>query len=135
MDDQGIGIAREALKKIQLFWCLDDTDIEIRRLGGLTNLVFFVSLNGEQYVLRIPGKGTEEYINRGNEAQAAREAAKAGVSPDVLYFDEATGIMVTRFIDHGVTMSPENFKARESSPKRAGEAFSKLHSSGAKFNF
>ena len=37
MDDQGIGLAREALKQIQLFWCLDDTDIEVRRLGGLTN--------------------------------------------------------------------------------------------------
>ncbi|MEQ1524254.1 MAG: LPS biosynthesis choline kinase, partial [Aestuariivirga sp.] len=91
MDDQGIGLAREALKQIQLFWCLDDTDIEVRRLGGLTNLVFFVSLNGEQYVLRIPGKGTEEYINRRNEAHAAREAAKAKVSPDVVHFDEKTG--------------------------------------------
>jgi thiamine kinase-like enzyme len=135
MDDQGIGVAREALKQIQLFWCLDDTEIEVKRLGGLTNLVFFVNLHGEQYVLRIPGKGTEEYINRGNEAQAAREAAKAKVSPDVLYFDEKTGVMVTRFIDRGVTMSPENFKAREGSPKRAGEAFKKLHSSGARFNF
>ncbi len=94
MDDQGIGLAREALKQIQLFWCLDDTEIEVKRLGGLTNLVFFVNLHGEQYVLRIPGKGTEEYINRKNEAQAAREAAKAKVSPDVLYFDEKTG-------DHG----------------------------------
>ena len=135
MDDQGIGLAREALKQIQLFWCLDDTDIEVRRLGGLTNLVFFVSLNGEQYVLRIPGKGTEEYINRKNEAHAAREAAKAGVSPDVVHFDEKTGVMVTRFVDHGVTMSPEHFKTREGAPKRAGEAFKKLHSSGAKFNF
>jgi thiamine kinase-like enzyme len=135
MDDQGIGLAREALKGIQLFWCLDDTEIEVRRLGGLTNLVFFVNLHGEQYVLRIPGKGTEEYINRKNEAQAAREAAKAKVSPDVLHFDEKTGIMVTRFIDQGVTMSPENFKSRDGSPRRAGEAFKKLHSSRAKFNF
>ena len=135
MDDQGVGLAREALKNIKLFWCLDDTEIEVRRLGGLTNLVFFVNLHGEQYVLRLPGKGTEEYINRGNEAQAAREAAKAEVSPDVLHFDETSGVMITRFVDHGITMSPENFKTRADSPKRAGEAFKKLHSSGAKFNF
>ena len=135
MDDQGIGLAREALKHIQLFWCLDDTEIEVRRLGGLTNLVFFVNLHGEQYVLRIPGKGTEEYINRKNESHAAREAAKAKVSPDVVHFDEMTGVMVTRYVDHGVTMSPENFKTRAGAPKRAGEAFKKLHSSGAKFNF
>ncbi len=63
------------------------------------------------------------------------EAAKAKVSPDVVYFDEKTGVMVTRFVDHGVTMSPENFKSRKGSPQRAGEAFKMLHSSGAKFNF
>ncbi len=135
MDDQGVGLAREALKKIEMFWCLDDKDVVVRRLGGLTNLVFFVDHAGEQYVLRIPGKGTEEYINRSNEAQAAREAAKAKVSPDVIHFDDETGVMVTRFVDHGVTMSPAGFKTRAGSPKRAGEAFKKLHTSGATFNF
>ena len=67
----------------------------VERLGGLTNRVY--RLGG--HCLRIPGKGTEEYINRANEAVAAREAAKAGVSPDVLYFDARTGVMVTRFVD------------------------------------
>ena len=43
--------------------------------------------------------------------------------------------MVTRYVDHGVTMSPDNFKSRGGSPARAGEAFKKLHASGAKFNF
>jgi hypothetical protein len=41
------------------------------RLGGLTNLVF----KAGDLCLRIPGKGTEEYINRANETVAAREAA------------------------------------------------------------
>jgi hypothetical protein len=27
--------------------------------------------------------------------------------PDVVHFDEKTGVMVTRFVDHGITMSPE----------------------------
>ena len=88
----------------------------VERLGGLTNRVY--RLGG--HCLRIPGKGTEEYINRANEAVAAREAAKAGVSPDVLYFDAATGLMVTRFIDGAETMSPEKFKARAGAPARAG---------------
>jgi thiamine kinase-like enzyme len=101
------------------------------RLGGLTNLVYRVG----DACLRIPGKGTEEYINRANEAVAAREAAKAGVSPQVLHFDDATGVMVTRFVDGAVTMSPERFRTRPGSPARAGEAFRKLHTSGAVFPF
>ncbi len=101
------------------------------RLGGLTNRVYRI---GDR-CLRIAGKGTEEYINRANEAVAAREAAKAGVSPEVLHFDEKSGLMVTRFIDGAVTMSPEEFRNRKGSPARAGAAFRKLHDSGAVFPF
>ena len=108
MDDQGISTgAGRAAAGIPQFWHPDDDAVKITRLGGLTNLVFRVDHGGEQYVLRIPGKGTEEYINRANEAQAAREAAKAGVSPDVLHFDLQTGVMITRLVDHAVTMTPE----------------------------
>lgn len=135
MDDQGISLARAELKKLPMMWALEESDIAVTRLGGLTNLVFRVDHGGEQYVLRIPGKGTEEYINRANEAQAAREAAKAGVSPDVLHFDAKTGVMVTRLIDNAVTMSPEKFKSIAGASARAGEVFRKLHTSGAKFNF
>ncbi|MFA6156013.1 phosphotransferase [Mesorhizobium sp.] len=103
----------------------------LERLGGLTNLVF----KAGEFCLRIPGKGTEEYINRANEAVAAREAAKAGVSPEVLHVDPASGVMVTRFIAGAKTMSPEKFKALSGSPARAGEAFRKLHLSGAVFPF
>ncbi|MER8810696.1 phosphotransferase family protein [Mesorhizobium australicum] len=103
----------------------------LERLGGLTNLVF----KAGDYCLRIPGKGTEEYINRANEAIAAREAAKAGVSPEVLHADAASGLMVTRYIAAAETMSPDKFRERQGSPARAAEAFRKLHASGAVFPF
>ncbi|MFD1985281.1 phosphotransferase [Mesorhizobium newzealandense] len=120
--------ARVALAAIPM---LADYTGPLERLGGLTNLVF----KAGEFCLRIPGKGTEEYINRANEAVAAREAAKAGVSPEVLHVDPGTGIMVTRFIAGAETMSPEKFKVRPGSPERAGEAFRKLHKSGAVFPF
>ena len=104
---------------------------EVTRLGGLTNLVF----RAGDYCLRIPGRGTEEYINRANEAVAAREAAKAGVSPEVVYVDAKSGVLVTRFIERAVTMSPEYFRERVGSPARAGALFRKLHGSGAVFPF
>ncbi len=100
------------------------------RMGGLTNRVF----RAGDAVLRVPGDGTSEYINRANEAEAARAAADAGVSPEVLHFDDA-GVMVTRFIDHAVTMSPAAFRDRPGAAARAGEAFRRLHLSGAVFPF
>jgi thiamine kinase-like enzyme len=103
---------------------------EIERLGGLTNKVYRVG----QYVLRIPGAGTEEYINRHNEAVSAVIAAQAGVSPAVIYADAKTGIMVSALIK-ATTMSPEHFKQRKTAPARAGMALRKLHSSGGIFPF
>jgi len=103
----------------------------VERLGGLTNQVF----RAGGMCLRIAGEGTEEYIDRANEEVAAREAAKAGVSPEVLFFDAATGLMVTRFIDSTETMSPAKFREIEGSPARAGQAFRKLHDSSAVFPF
>jgi thiamine kinase-like enzyme len=102
----------------------------IVRLGGLTNRVYQIGEN----VLRIPGHGTEEYINRTHEAASAHIAAQADVSPAVLYANATTGIMVTAHIE-AVTMSPDNFKLRLGAPARAGIALHKLHTSDGKFPF
>jgi thiamine kinase-like enzyme len=121
----------EARARLAAIPVLAGYDGPLERLGGLTNFVF----RAGDACLRIPGNGTEEYINRVNEAVAAQEAAKAGVSPDVLHADGRTGVMVTRFIAGAATMSPEKFKIRPGSPARAGEALRRLHTSGAVFPF
>jgi thiamine kinase-like enzyme len=102
----------------------------IQRLGGLTNRVYRIGEN----VLRIPGVGTEEYINRSNEAASAWIAAKTGVSPAVLHADAKTGIMVTAHVE-AITMTPDNFKLRLGAPARAGMALHKLHTSDGGFPF
>jgi thiamine kinase-like enzyme len=101
------------------------------RLGGLTNRVFRIG----DYCLRIPGVGTEEYINRAHEAKSAMAAAAAGISPDVVHFDPETGVMLTRYIDGAVTMNPDLFRTNQGAPARAGLAFRQLHVSGAVFPF
>jgi len=103
----------------------------VERLGGLTNLVFRV---GDACV-RLPGAGTEEYINRAHEAEAARAAAAAGVSPEIIHADPDTGVMAARFINGAATMTPEGFRADIGAVRRAGEAFRQLHQSGARFPF
>ena len=120
--------ARDEIAKIPF---LAATGEGPERLGGLTNLVFRVG----EYCLRIPGPGTEEYINRAHESVAAKEAAKAGVSPEVLHFDTETGVMVTRFLEGAVTLSPDRFASRNGAPARAGRALHQLHTSTAVFPF
>lgn len=135
VDQADIDRARAAIAGIALFKDQHPAETRIARLGGLTNLVFKVTAGGNAWCLRLPGKGTEEYINRANEAAAAKEAARAGVSPQTLFTDARSGIMVTAYVDNTVTMTPQEFKRRRGAPARAGEAFRKLHSSSARFPF
>ncbi len=135
MSDDATDQARAALGNIPVLAQLEPGSVSIERLGGLTNLVFRLASGTDSWCLRLPGKGTEEYINRADEAQAAREAARAGVSPEVIHADPDSGVMVSKFIEGATTMTPELFKSIEGSPARAGKAFRALHESDAKFNF
>jgi len=100
-----------------------------QRLGGLTNRVYRLG----DAILRVPGEGTADYIDRTAEAVAADAAAHAGVSPAVLYNDPASGLMVTRYVADTVTMTPDAFRSRSGAPARAALALRQLHQSGQVF--
>lgn len=107
-------------------------DTPTTRLAGLTNVNHLVEHDGRRFVLRIPGAGTSEYIDRRTEETAARSAAAAGVNADVVFFDPTDGLMVTAFVDGAVTMDAERFRDL-GSVARAGRAFRQLHTAAAPF--
>jgi thiamine kinase-like enzyme len=119
-----------ALARVPIF--AGATGVMTTRLAGLTNVNHLVVVGDERFVLRVPGEGTSEYINRVDEEVAARSAAAAGVNADVIFFDATDGLMVTRFIDDAVTMEAERF-VDLGAVARAGHAFRRLHSSAASF--
>ena len=106
-----------------------------QRLGGLTNLVFRIDTGDDRYVLRIPGKGTELYIDRKVEIHNAKVAARAGVSAEVIYADTETGVMLSRHIDGIVTMTPDEFSIRDGAAARAGVALKQMHGWKEPFQF
>lgn len=124
-----------AIKQIPLLSAVDKSALTIERMGGLTNLVFHITGPGQDCVLRIPGSGTEAYIDRTVELHNARAAADAGVSPEVLFGDAESGLMVTRYVAGSVTMTSEAFAIRPGAPGRAADAFRRLHGSGQTFHF
>jgi thiamine kinase-like enzyme len=107
----------------------------VDRLGGLTNLVFRIDTGENRYVLRIPGEGTEAYINREVEIHNARVAARADVSAEVIHADTASGVMLCRHIDGIVTMTPQEFGRREGAAARAGRALKQMHDWPEAFEF
>jgi thiamine kinase-like enzyme len=101
---------------------------EPQRLAGLTNINYRIG----DYVVRLPGEGTAEYINRADEEVAARSAAAAGVNAAVEHFDASDGLMVTRFVHGAVTMSADGF-ADLGAVARAGRALKVLHTAATPF--
>ena len=76
-----LAIARAAIATVPMLSRLGADAIKVTRLGGLTNLVFRIESGAGSYCLRVPGRGTDAYIDRRVEANNARAAAAAGVSP------------------------------------------------------
>jgi len=121
----------DALARIPLLANIDPATIT--RLAGLTNINYLVNTDSERLVLRVPGEGTGEYIDRRIEEIAARSAAAAGVNAEILFFDATDGLMVTRFVEGAATMTPERFRDL-GAVERAGRAFQRLHTTATPFS-
>lgn len=107
-----------------------DTYKEISRMGGLTNHTYKITLeNGDEYVVRIPGEGTEEMIVRSDEMVSTKLACDLGVDAEMLYFGE-NGAKVTKYIKNAVTMSSETLKESRHI-QQVADIFRKMHSCGA----
>jgi thiamine kinase-like enzyme len=81
--------------------------------GGITNLNFKVEADGKAYVIRLAGEGTEQLgIRRDVEYAANFAAGQLGIAPEVVYFIEPEGYIVTRFIN-GKRLPPEEITKPE----------------------
>ena len=123
------------LNQVEGFEKITKDECTMKRLGGMTNIVHLVETQNINLIVRIPGKGTEDYINRTFEYNNAMAAWRAGVSAEILWADVKKGVMVSKAINEIETMTPDLFSARKGSPARAGVALSKLHNSGETFDF
>jgi thiamine kinase-like enzyme len=70
-------------------------------VGGLTNYNWCVAVSGDprRYFVKIPGAGTEAFIDRIAANEAARNAHALGIGPEVVFFDPSDGLEVAVFLD------------------------------------
>lgn len=103
---------------------------DVKRLGGLTNFSFKVDFeNGESYVFRLPGEGTEELINRHDEKVSTTLACDLGIDSELIMFDDDNGIKIMKFVSNGETMNDEKLR-KDKSIEEVADIFKKLHGSG-----
>ena len=70
-------------------------------VGGLSNQNWLVEVEGDQrrYFLKVPGEGTELFVDRIATNEAARNSHGLGLAPEVIFFDPADGLEVSEFME------------------------------------
>ena len=117
------------LKELMKMVFGDDEWKDIQRLGGMTNHSYKITRNdGEEYLVRIPGDGTEEMINRMDERKSTELGCKLGIDSPLLYFGD-DGRKVMKFIHDPQEMNEDVMK-RPENLKQAAAIFHKLHTCG-----
>ncbi|MCQ3035198.1 MAG: phosphotransferase family protein [Bacilli bacterium] len=95
--------------------------------GGMMNEAYILKCNDEKYVFYIPTKQANEMVDRTLEKETQDIAEEIGVTRKTIYFDNKTGIKISKFIEGDSMNHKKNFD-----PKKVAELFLKLHSSKKK---
>lgn len=83
----------------------DITDIAILK-KGMTNRSFLFTCRGKKYIMRIPGEGTEQLIDRKKEAEVYSTINGKGICDDNLYINPEKGYKITEFIENSRVCDP-----------------------------
>lgn len=106
--------------------------VKICQIGGMSNKNFKVELGSQEYVLRVPGIGSEGMVVRRNEEHNSFQACQMGITPPIKYFNADTGIKLTNYVKNAKTFDSMMVKQPENMDQIAG-IFRTLHHSSVKF--
>lgn len=83
------------------------TDITVLK-KGMTNRSFLFTCKNKKYIMRIPGEGTDQLINRQQEAEVYHEIDHKNICDDIAYINPQNGYKITEFLEGARTCDPMN---------------------------
>lgn len=104
----------------------------IEKMGGMNNHNYKIPTNRGDYVFRMPGKGTEESVDRVQEYKNSLLTFELGLDCETVYFDVASGLKMTKYIDNAETLTVASAK-REPNMELMARGLRRLHDSGRLF--
>lgn len=91
----------------EVFSCGEKDIVEIKALKkGMTNRSFEFKCQGERYIMRVPGEGTDKMINRKNEYNVYKALEGQHISDPVCYISPETGYKITKFLEGARVCDP-----------------------------
>lgn len=119
-------------KLVEILFINPEDIIDISSAGGMTNKNYKVNIKGNYYILRMPGTGTEDLINRVNENNNVHLVDYLGIDSKITYFNEESGIKLSEFIENAETLNSQTSK-REDNMELTTSILRKLHTSNIEF--
>lgn len=108
-------------------------DTVFTNLPGLTNKNYlFADETGGRYVVRIPGSGTETFIDRHTEFVNSKKAHLLGFNPAHIVYSDIHGSQITKYIENFTSYSFEDFY-RPDVIQQVASFLKKIHSSELHF--
>lgn len=77
---------------------------------GMTNRSFLFTCKGKKYIMRIPGAGTDQLINRRQEAEVYYEIAEKNICDDIVYINPENGYKITEFLEGARVCNPLEYE-------------------------
>ena len=83
------------------------TDITVLK-KGMTNRSFLFTTKGKKYIMRIPGEGTEQLIDRREEAAVYQTIDGKKICDDIAYINPENGYKITEFLEGARVCDPDS---------------------------
>lgn len=104
----------------------------VEKLGGMNNDNYKIYTDSGELVFRLPGKGSNESVNRESEIFNARVAKEIGINCNTIYFDSKTGLKITEYIEDAETLNLTTAR-REDNMESMAHVLNILHDSKKSF--
>ena len=75
---------------------------------GMTNRSFLFSCKDKKYIMRIPGEGTDQLINRRQEAAVYQTIAGRKICDEIAYINPENGYKITEYLEGARVCNAEN---------------------------
>lgn len=83
------------------------TDISVLK-KGMTNRSFLFSCEGKKYIMRIPGEGTAQLINRRQETEVYHVIKGRGICDNPVYINPDNGYKITDYLEDVRSCDPDD---------------------------
>lgn len=119
------------LKVIDQYKKTDNKKIIYRLLGGMSNYMYLVEIDGKHYTVRFPGEYCEHFVDRDLEENGIMLFEKLGLTNKTVYLNKEEGTKISEYTE-GFALSDLKRSGNALPYEKVSDLLKKVHNSNLK---